>query len=292
MANPIDGPLLPLLMFGLMLGMGLTLTWGDFRRIAQVPTPIVTGTLLQLVAMPLAGLGIALAFDLTPLLAVGFVVCAACPGGLGSNIFVHFGRAHTALSISLTALATMITLLTLPLWVRITQEIVGTRSESVEVPLLGTALELGGFTVLPIVIGMMLRALRPGIERLERPLTAISGLGILAALVTDNLERPEPPTDLFLESLIPCLLLIVAAGVLGLGFPRLLGLAWRDCVTIAVELCVKNALLGMVVIATAFDELEPLIPLFVYSTFMAVPAIVALWIYRYRGPGRGVPEVP
>ncbi|MCH2184930.1 bile acid:sodium symporter [Myxococcota bacterium] len=281
LANPIDGPILPLLMFGLMLGMGLSLTWTDFRRIAQVPTSIIVGTLLQLVAMPMAGLVIAQIYALPPLLMVGLVVCAACPGGLGSNVFVHFGRAHTALSISLTAIATLVTLLTLPLWVRVAQSSAGAQVDSVEVPLLATALELGGFTVLPILVGMGVRSIRPGAEKWERPITAFSGLGLFGVLVMDNLERPDPPTELFMMSLIPSLWLLGSAIVLGLGIPRLLGRSWADSVTIAVELCVKNVLLGMVVVATAFQQIDATIPLFAYSTLMAPPALVILAIYRF-----------
>ncbi|MDG2049155.1 MAG: hypothetical protein P8M78_03235 [Myxococcota bacterium] len=281
MANPTEGPLLPLLMFGLMLGMGLSLTWGDFRRIAQVPTSIIVGTLLQLVAMPMAGVVIAKVYSLPPLLTVGLVVCAACPGGLGSNVFVHFGRAHTALSISLTAIATLVTLLTLPLWIRVAQSTAGAQVDSVEVPLFATALELGGFTILPILVGMGLRSVRASAQKWERPITAFSGLGLFGVLLIDNLDRPNPPTELFLLSLVPCLWLLASAGVLGLGIPRLLGRSWADSVTIAVELCVKNALLGMVVVATAFQEIDATIPLFAYSTLMAPPAILMLAIYRF-----------
>jgi len=93
-------------MFAMMFGMGLTLTPVDFRRVAKAPRATIVGTLLQLIIMPLVAIGIAKAFDMAPLLAVGLVVIGACPGGLFSNMYIHFARGNTALSITLTATAT------------------------------------------------------------------------------------------------------------------------------------------------------------------------------------------
>ena len=97
-----------------MLGMGLSLTPRDFRRIAEAPTATILGTILQLVVIPATGVGIAIGFDLPPLLAAGLVLLAASPGGMFSNVFVHLARGNTALSITLTTAATMVTLLTIP----------------------------------------------------------------------------------------------------------------------------------------------------------------------------------
>ena len=280
MNDPMGGWLVPVMMFGLMFGMGLSLTWSDFRRIAEIPGPVVTGTLLQLVAMPAVGFALALFFELPPMLAVGFVICAACPGGLGSNLFVHFGRASTALSISLTATATMVTLFTLPLWIRAVQNSVGGTAGGVEIPLFDTAFELGGLTVLPVLVGMTLRSYRPAAGRFERPLTGISAIVLLTDLLVDNFDRPDIPTDLFLASLAPSIGLVAAALLLGLLIPRLLRQSASDTVTIAVELCLKNALLGVVVATTSFGEIEATIPLMVYSSLMAPPALLCLVVYR------------
>ncbi|NNL64708.1 MAG: bile acid:sodium symporter family protein, partial [Myxococcales bacterium] len=178
MSDPIGGWLLPLSMFGLMFAMGLALVLDDFRRIARVPGPVVTGTLLQLLGMPVIGFGLALAFELPPLLAAGLVILAACPGGMMSNMLVHVGRANTALSITLTATATTATLFTLPLWIRAILDRVGGETGAIEIPLLETAGQLGGLTILPVAVGMVVRALHPPALRLELPLSAIAGLGI------------------------------------------------------------------------------------------------------------------
>jgi BASS family bile acid:Na+ symporter len=281
----MQGVLLPAMMFSLMLGMGLSLTPRDFLRIAEVPGPILTGTLLQLVGMPVIGLMLVFAYELMPALAIGLVVCAACPGGLGSNIFVHLGRANTALSISLTAAATTFTLFTLPLWIRATQLMLGNEASAVEIPLLATASELGGLTVLPVALGMSLRHGWPFAARLERPLTALAAVGLFFVLVRDSMQRPDPPHELFLLSLPPALWFAAIAVGLGFSISRGLGQSVADAVTISTELCVKNVLLGMVVLSSSFGTLEFNIPLLVYSGVMAPPAIlicVAHRIYQAR----------
>ena len=157
-------------LFSLMFGMGLALTTGDFRRIVRLPGPVVAGTLLQLVAMPAIGYGLVLIFDLPALLAVGLVVAAACPGGMLSNTAVYYAGGNTALSITLTATATAVTLFTMPLWIRATLSHYPDIAEAVSIPGFGTAMELGGLTILPVALGMALRNKKPAFVRLERPL--------------------------------------------------------------------------------------------------------------------------
>lgn len=286
MDDPITGWALPASMFSLMIGMGLTLTLDDFRRIAKVPGPIIVGTLLQLVAMPVIGFALALAFQLPPMLAAGLVIVAACPGGMMSNMAVHLGRANTALSISLTATATTATLLTLPLWIRATLHMTGgvdANGGAIEIPIFGTAIELGGLTIVPIGIGMALRHMWHWAMRLERPFSLAGTIGIIATLGRDAAARADPPTELLALSLMPAILLCLAAAAIGFVVPLLLRHSISDAVTISVEICLKNGLLGMVVASSAFGVLEPSIPIVLYTSLMIPLSTIALvghGIYR------------
>ena len=284
MNDPMTGWMLPASMFCLMLGMGLTLTLDDFRRIAKVPGPVIVGTLLQLIAMPVIGFALAVSFDLPPLLAVGLVTVAACPGGMMSNMAVHLGRANTALSITLTATATTATLLTLPLWIRgILSSTGGVAMDGtlVEIPVLGTAIELGGLTVVPVALGMAMRHFRPSAAGLERLFTLLGTLGIIGTLGYDAAIRPELPVESAALSFAPATLLCVAGAVLGFVIPRLLGQPLADAVTISVEICLKNGLLGMVVVSGAFGVLEPSIPILVYSSIMLPLAATMLTLHGF-----------
>lgn len=264
-------------LFSLMFGMGLALTTGDFRRIVRLPGPVVAGTLLQLVAMPAIGYGLVLIFDLPALLAVGLVVAAACPGGMLSNTAVYYAGGNTALSITLTATATAVTLFTMPLWIRATLSHYPDIAEAVSIPVFGTAMELGGLTILPVALGMALRNKKPAFVRLERPLTAIGAIGVLAAIALDVMSRPDLPTQEVAISTVPVLLLVGAAGVLGLGLPIVFRQPAQDAVTVSVEICLKNTMLGFVVVSTTFAEFAPNVPIALYVTFVG-PLVLAVLI--------------
>lgn len=281
LSETITAILLPASMFGLMFGMGLALVPEDFRRIARVPGPVVTGTLLQLVGMPIVGIALASAYSLPPLLAVGLVIVAACPGGMMSNMFVHLSRANTALSITLTATATTVTLITLPLWIRGVMGLFGDGATAVEIPLLATAAELGSLTILPVILGMIFRAGHPAAVRFERPLSILGSIGVVGSVIYQAASRPELPTAELAASLEPAILLILAASGLGLFVPLLLRQSAADAIAISVELCVKNGVLGLVVTASAFDDLAPTIPILVYTTFMTPIALTLLFAHRF-----------
>lgn len=266
-------------MFTLMFAMGLSLAVDDFRRVATRPRATIVGTLLQLVGMPLVGIATAIALDLPPLLATGLVVVSACPGGMFSNMFVHIGRGHTALSITLTATATLVTLFTLPLWTRfafVRFSEVG--AVPIEMPVLATALRLGLLTVLPVGLGMWARVRRPGWTRYERPLSIGPAIVIVAGSVAQGASRPDFPADVLVEGLIAATVYLAASAVAGVAIPALFGLSARDVATVGVELVVKNILLALV-LATPVVPFEALVPIFAFG-LLQTPAgigVIAGW---------------
>lgn len=294
---PVDGVIggwiVPAGMFALMFGMGLTLTLADFRRILVIPRPAVVGTLLQVVAMPLAGLGLARAFALEPILAAGLVIVAACPGGLLSNVLCHLGKADTALSITLTATATAITLFTIPLWVRAGLGGATVPGGHVEMPVLHTTLSLGGFTILPLAIGMVARPVWPGLAAREAWVTRASTFAVILALSVSALRRDDPPVAALATSWQPALLLLASALAMGLGVPLLLRVGWRDAVTIAVELCIKNGVVGLFVATRSLGSLEAGAPVGAVMALQVPVAMGALALYRIRQSGGPTPrEIP
>ena len=269
-----------LAMFSLMFAMGLTLEAADFRRIAATPRASVLGTLLQLVIMPVAGVGLAAALDLAPLFAIGLVVIAACPGGMFSNMYVHLGRGHTALSVTLTATATLVTLFTLPLWVRgaVAWFEPGDAS-AIEMPVLETAAQLSLLTVLPIGLGMVARVRRPALLRIERPVSIVAAVVIVAASVTIGASRPDIPVASLLEALEAASWFAVVAVAIGTIAPLAFGLDGRDTATIAVELVVKNILLALVLAGSAMP-FEALIPILAFAMIQTPAGILVLLGWR------------
>ena len=283
-------------MFALMFAMGLTLGMDDFRRIARSPRATAVGTSLQLIVMPIVGITLSNILGLSPLLSTGLIVVSACPGGLFSNMYVHFARGNTALSITLTATATLVTLFTLPLWVQFALTSFSPEGASdVEMPILDTAVRLSTLTILPVILGMIAHVKAPRLARLERRITLPSALLIAFAAMSQAADRPDIPVETFFEAFYAASYFAAAAIVLGLTLPALFGLPARDTVTIAVELIVKNTLLGIVLVGQVMD-FEALIPIFAFAVFQTPGGIAILVGWRFmkqRGYfGAPASEVP
>jgi BASS family bile acid:Na+ symporter len=287
MGGLIGAWVVPASMFAVMFAMGLTLTADDFRRVVRLPVPTVVGAGLQLVAMPLAGLGLARGFALAPLLAAGLVIVAACPGGVMTNVLCHLGKADVALSITLTATATMITLVTIPLWVHAALANGGATAGAVDMPVLDTALGLAGFTVVPVLVGMAARHLRPRLVLGEPSITRAATLAMVIALGIEAMRREDPPVAALAATWQPALLLLLAALAMGLGVPLLLQLGWRTAATIGVEICIKNTVLGLFVATQSLRSLEAAVPILAFMTFQLPVGVVVLLVYalwRRRQP--------
>lgn len=153
---------LPAVLFVIMVGIGLTLTTDDFRREARAPKGAVVGLVAQLLLMPALGFAIAALLDLPPALAVGLVIAAACPGGTTSNLIAFLARANVALSIVLTVLASVATIVTLPVFVDLALRWQPAASDvAVRVPVGRTVLLLVAIVLVPVTIGMVVRRRAP-----------------------------------------------------------------------------------------------------------------------------------
>lgn len=280
-------------MFALMFGMGLTLQAKDFRLIAKAPGPVIIGTALQLLVMPILGLGIASIFALPPLLTVGLVVLAALPGGMFSNIYVHIAKGNTALSVTLTALATLVTLFTLPLWMEFAfaQRRGGAGEAVLDVPILETALQLGFLTILPVALGMLVRAFRPSAVFWEKRLSLPCFVLIVLGVAFQGSERPEAPIAELQMSLLPVLCYTVGGIVLGIVIPMLMRISARDTVTLTVELVVKNTLLGLVLLTKTLD-FAAVVPLLVFMVLQTPAGIGLLFAWRMLAKAGWVAAIP
>jgi BASS family bile acid:Na+ symporter len=272
-------------MFVLMLGMGLTLAPSDFRRVWAYPQATLVGTLAQLVGMPVVGCALALAFDLPPMHAAGLVAIAACPGGMFSNLLVYVGKGDVPLSVTLTATATMATLITMPMWLGVILDAVGAGETGVAIPVVGTALRLGGFTVLPIGVGMAVgwrwSELRAWEFWTSRGGLVLLGIGTAMQIAAGSGNLPEHPG----ASLVPVLCLHGAALAMGYLAPLLLGIPLRQSATIAVEISLKNGLIGLFVVTQSLDT-EAALPILFYATLQLPIAGLILLSYRMLSRAR------
>ncbi|HVM19167.1 MAG TPA: bile acid:sodium symporter family protein [Egibacteraceae bacterium] len=282
---------LPVALFVIMVGIGLTLTAADFRREARHPRGVTVGAAAQLLIMPLLGFAIAALLGLPPAIAVGLVIAAACPGGTSSNLIAYLARANVALSIVLTVIASIVTIATLPLFVNLAMRWQPAASDvAVRVPVGRTVVLLIGIILVPVAIGMAVRRRTP--ERaaaLERTVSLFGAVVLLALIVGIALSVRDEFWEL-LASAGPAALLLNLGGV-GVGYliAAAVGLQAADRLTLGVELGVKNTTLGILIAINIIGSETMAVPPAVYGLLMYLSA-AALVAYGRSAARRRVEE--
>lgn len=260
---------LPAALFLIMIGMGLTLTLRDFREVLIAPRATIYGVVAQTLLLPLLALALAWLLQLDPLLAVGLVVIAACPGGTTSNIFAYLAGADVALSVVLTVLASLVTILSLPLFTELALGWFRDGEADVSLPLGRTMLSLLVIVIVPLMIGMTVREWAPTVAARAERFVGAFGLLVLALVVAAILvSLGDQVVTLARQGTLLALLLNVLGIALGLGGGRLLGIDLRQSLTIAIELGLKNATLGLMVTLTLLHSNEMSVPSAVYGVLM------------------------
>lgn len=267
---------LPIALAIIMVGIGLSLTAKDFTVQTRAPWPTIVGLVGQLVLVPLVGIGVALLFDgLTPLLALGLVLVAASPGGATSNLITYLARGNVALSIILTAVASVAVILSLPLWFDIGARIIpGAAEFEVSVPLVQTFGLLLGVILIPVVLGMLIRARKPALADRVESFVGLVGVIVLVALIVGIvLGERDRIVDLVVAVGPAVIVLNLAVIVLGglLAWACRLGRA--EQIAIAVEFSIKNTTLSMLIAFTVIGNEEVGLAAAVYSLVMYLTMI-------------------
>ena len=275
---------LPLALFIIMLGMGLGLTTADFKRIVTAPKAVVVGLLAQLAILPILGFLLASIFSLSPELAVGVVVLAACPGGPTSNMVTYLAMGNVALSITLTAISSLITVFTIPLVVNLaTRSFIG-ENVSLQLPFGETVIQIAAITLIPVAIGMVLHRYAPSFSAKVEKWVKWLSLFFLALIIFGLLlkERANVPT-FFLQVGWVTLTLNVLAMALGYALSTLAKLNRKSVVAITSEVGIQNGTLAIAVASAPSLLNNPTIaiPAAIYSLLMFITgAALALWARR------------
>ncbi|MBC7185318.1 MAG: bile acid:sodium symporter family protein [Marinobacter sp.] len=268
-SSPLISAGLPIALFIIMIGIGMTLTVRDFRQVAVYPRGMIVGTVAQILVMPLVAFMLATLLAVPPAIAVGLVIIAACPGGTTSNLFVLLARGNIALSIVLTVSASLITILTLPLFTNLAlQHYMGTE-EDIVLPVWKTVGMLIGIVLFPVAIGMTVRTRKPEVARKAESIVSIFGGVVLALLIVALIYGVRDQIWELLKQAGPATILLNVAGILlGLVAGRVAGLTQRESLAVAVELGVKNGTIALMVTLTLLESSAMSIPAAVYGVLM------------------------
>jgi len=283
----MDSPLLasialPIAIATIMCSLGLALTPADFRRVLVAPRGVAIGMLNLSLISPLLAFAMAELFALPPELAVGLVLLGASPGGMMANLLTHLARGDTALSATMTAISSVASVVTVPLFL-------GLSSDHFEAGALGDVSMPGvvalvfAITIVPVAIGMTLRQRWPEWVAQVYPRVRAASLGIFALVVVVAIvSEYDTVAENAAEVAGAALSLNVAAMAISFVISKLARLDNRQSTAIALELGVHNSTLAIAVGASLTSELS--IPAAVYSSFMLFTGGLFAWTMSRRNP--------
>ena len=265
---------LPLALAIIMFGLGLDLTPNDFRRVGRAPKAVAVALACQVVLLPAICFGLVVLFDLPALLGIGMLLLAASPGGTTANLFSHLFRGDVALNITLTAINTVIAVVTLPL---ITGFAIAwfDRQDDVSMPLV-EIVKVFALILLPVGIGMLVNHRAPGFARRMDKAVRIGSAVILAILVLGILlDQLENVGDYLADVGLITALFCAISLVVGYVVPKAFDVTGPQAIASSMEVGVHNATLAIFVAVEVLDEVEISVPAAVYSLVMFLFA--ALW---------------
>ncbi len=281
MTGSIIGVLLPLGLAFIMFAVGVTLVPADFTRLVAQPRAVLAGLLGQLVLLPLAAWALAVAWRLPPEMAVGLMILGACPGGASSALITHLARGTAALSITLTAITSLVALVSVPLIVNLSLSLFLGADNEIELSVARLVKSVFLITTVPVVAGMLLRGWRPiTADRLQRVLGRVATtLFVLIVIATFVSQRQALLANL--GSVGPAAaslnLVVMLAGV---ALALVFRLDRRDGIAIASECGLQNAALGIFIATTVLAAPALAVPSVVYALLMNVGALALVVLAR------------
>jgi BASS family bile acid:Na+ symporter len=271
---------LPLALAIIMFGLGLDLTPADFRRVGRAPRAVAVALACQVVLLPAICFGLVVLLDLPALLGIGMLLLAASPGGTTANLFSHLFRGDVALNITLTAINTVIAVVTLPLITGLAIAYYD-RQDDVSMPL-AEIVKVFALILLPVGIGMLVNARAPGFaRRMDKPVRIGSAVILAVLVIGILLDQIENVGDYLADVGLIAALFCAISLVIGYVVPRAFGVTGPQAIASSMEVGVHNATLAIFVAVEVLDEVEISVPAAVYSLVMFLFAAVwGSWVAR------------
>ena len=274
---------LPLALAIIMFGLGLDLTIGDFKRVGRAPRAVAIALACQLLLLPAICFGLVVLFDLPALLGIGMLLLAASPGGTTANLFSHLFRGDVALNITLTAINTVIAVVTLPLITGLAIAYYD-RQDDVTMPLV-EIVKVFALILLPVGLGMLVNDRTPDFaRRMDKPVRIGSAV-ILAILVVGIMvdQRDNIGSYIADVGLLAALFCSISL-VVGYVVPRAAGVADDQAIASSFEIGVHNGTLAIFVAVEILDSTRISVPAAVYSLIMFLfAALWGMWVSKQVG---------
>jgi len=273
----------PFFLFTVMMAMGLALTLQDLKQVLVRPKAVIAGLSAQLLLLPAITIGLGFLYSSPPVIAAGAIILAACPGGVTSNAYVFSARADIALSVGMTTIASMVTVFSIPILTLFALDLHLDRAGMPAMSASQMTWTLTRFTVIPVALGMILRAWRPSLaKRALEPLRVITLIALVLIATIGTINAWETIVENIWTAGILMATINVVGMLLGYGLGNLLRLPFRQMASITFEVGVQNLSMALFVCLTFLKSPELAVATFVYALFMKITALSFIWYVRKR----------
>lgn len=270
---------LPVALGIIMLGMGLTLSLDDFKRIIVYPKAVGIGLLSQLILLPVVAFTLVKLFGLQAELAVGIMILAACPGGVTSNLISHLAKGDVALSITLTAFSSLVTVISIPFIVNFAILEFMPSGEEHQLNIIEAVISVLVITIVPVAIGMFINSKAPGFaKKMGKPVKIMSASFLALIILAAVIKERENLVDSFKQAGPVALALNITMLTIGYYISKIFKLDLRQRLTIAIETGIQNGTLGILVAATLIGNSLMAIPSAIYSLIMFITAAGVIYL--------------
>jgi len=271
----------PIALALIMLGLGLGLTTKDFTRVIKNPKDFIVGLICQLILLPIIAYILILVFKTPIEIALGVMIIAAAPGGVTSNVMTKFAKGDVALSVSLTAIISLISIISVPLIVFKSADLLGVSNISQEITLTGVALKMAGVVTVPVIIGMIIRRfsekfISSNINIIEK----ITGILFLVVFAAIWIEERENIISYLAQAGIIVLTLNIVMMLIAYFVAKSFATGIKQIKCIALECGLQNGTLAVFVATQIFSEITYVIPTAAYALIMYITGFIFMYILR------------
>ena len=279
----VNSVIIPICLFLIMMGMGLTLVTNDFKRVLKYPKAVGIGLTNQLILLPIIGFALANIMPLRPEYAVGVMLLVLCPGGTTSNLFTYLAKGDVALSVTMTAIASVITVFTIPIVLSFSLIYFMGSGSAFELPVLKTVLTLVLLTIVPISIGMLIKRYAPAVA--DRSQIYVSRFGVLfltfLVLFLGYVQR-DIIVDAFIATGPVSIILNLSTMALGYYSSKWFGLNLAQRTSITLEVGLQNSTLSIFMALTLLSNYDMSMMPAIYTLVMFLTAGILVRIFSAR----------
>jgi len=271
----------PIALALIMLGLGLGLTIQDFKRVLTTPKDFLVGIICQLILLPIVAYIIVLILKLPIEIALGLMIIAAAPGGVTSNVLTKFANGDVALSISLTAVGSLISIISVPFIIFTSADLLGVTQMSKEITMTGIALKMALVVTIPVIIGMIIRFFANNfISSNLKVINKITGFLFLIVFIAVWIEERENIFNYLAQAGIAVLILNIIMMILAFYIAKFFASGNPQKKCIALECGLQNGTLAVFVATQIFDKVDYVVPTAAYALIMYITGFIFIYVLR------------